>query len=171
VQADVVEPVYINPSLQLQLIERVKAPGGDELRLDHLERRFGHRIVVGAAHHAQGTADLEAVEQFVDQGVVEFAAPVGMEYLDVEEVPLHCRKGLVHQLGVFVRARAVPDNLSGTEIQQDADVCPRIPTRTYVRSLTTHTCPCAWLLKSRSRRLGTAASLHLIAWTRYFLRV
>jgi hypothetical protein len=49
---------------------------------------------------------------------------VGMEHLDVKEVPFHRRKSLVHQIGVLVRTRAVSDDLTGTEVKKNADVRP-----------------------------------------------
>ena len=66
-----------------------------------------------------------------------------MEHPDVEEASLHRRKGLVHQLGILIRARTVPDDLSSAKLQQDADVRPSHPDPD-IRQVADHAGP--WLL-------------------------
>ena len=97
--------------LPLQLIECVKAPGGNKIRFDHLERRFGHRVVLRTSLHARGTANLEAIQKLVYQGVVELAARVGIQHR-MPKTPFHRRKSFVNQICGLVRAPAVSDDLA-----------------------------------------------------------
>ena len=109
--ADVVEPVYVIRQFQLQILKGTKPLVRDELLLDHPERRFRHRVVIGTALHAQRTLDLKAFQDFVHQHIVKLTAAVSVEDLDLEKASLHGCKCLLHQLSVFVCTGAVSDGL------------------------------------------------------------
>ncbi len=91
-----VKPMNIIRPFQLKLHQGIKTMIVYELRFDDFKGRFGYGIVIRAALHAQRTANMKAVQQLVDEGVVEFVPPVCVEYLDVKEVSPHRGKGLTH---------------------------------------------------------------------------
>ena len=122
--ADVVEPVNVVRQFQSQLLEGTKPPARNELLLDQPECRFRHRVVVGTALHAQGSLDLKAFQYFIHQHIVKLTAAVCVKDLDLEQVSFHGCKSFMNQLGVLVRTGAVSDDLSGSQIQQHADVRP-----------------------------------------------
>ena len=88
-QPNMVEPVNVVRQFQSQLLKSVKPAACNEFRIDHLEGRFGNRVVIGAAPHAQGTAGLKAFQEFGNQSIVKLAAPVCVKDLDFKQVPLH----------------------------------------------------------------------------------
>ena len=112
-----VEPVNVVRQLQSQLLNRVKPLACNEFCLDHSEGRFRNRVIIGTAFHTQGTANLKALQEFIDQRVVKLAAPVCVKYQDFKQVPLHGSIGIMNQLGGFVCPCAVPDDFSSTQIQ------------------------------------------------------
>lgn len=50
-----------------------------------------------------------------------------MEHLDIQQVALYRRECLLHQLRILVPARAVPDDLPGAQVRQQADIGPSLP--------------------------------------------
>jgi hypothetical protein len=87
-QPDIVEPVNVFRQFQSQLLKRDKPTTCNEFCLDHLEGRFRNRVIVGAAFHAQGTADLKALQEFINQNIVKLAASVCVKELDFKQVLL-----------------------------------------------------------------------------------
>ena len=94
-QPNMVEPVNVVCQFQSQLLNRVKPPACNEFRLDHLEGRFGNRVVIGAAFHAQSAATLKVSQEFINQNIIKLAAPVCVKELDFKQVPIHEGKGIL----------------------------------------------------------------------------
>ena len=83
-----VEPLVVGPphvvvEVMPQLLDRGVVVPVRELLLQQPVRRFDYGVVVGVALARQRSFDVEHVEQFVNPRVVELAAPVGVEHLDV----------------------------------------------------------------------------------------
>lgn len=75
--------MHVVGQLGLQLAGRAERLAVDGLRLQGLVRRFVDRVVVGASLLGERPLDAEGFERLVDLGVVEFAAAISMENLDV----------------------------------------------------------------------------------------
>lgn len=75
--------MHVVGQLGPQLASRAERLAVDELRLQDLVRRFVDRVVAGASLLGERPLDAEGFERLVDLGVVEFAAAIGMENLDV----------------------------------------------------------------------------------------
>ncbi len=83
-----VEPLVVGPPHAVvgaapRLPDRGVVVPVHELLLQQPVRRFDHGVVVGATLARQRSFDVEHVERLVDPRVVEPAAPVGVEHLDV----------------------------------------------------------------------------------------
>ena len=83
-----VEPLVVGPphvvvGVMPQLLDRGVVVPVHELLLQQPVRRFDHGVVVGVALARQRSFDAEHVERLVDPRVVELAAPVRVEHLDV----------------------------------------------------------------------------------------
>ena len=83
VEPPVVGPTHVVVEVMPQLLDRGVVVPVHELLLRRPVRRFCHGVVVGVALARQRSFDVEHVEQLVDPRVVEPAAPVGVEHLDV----------------------------------------------------------------------------------------
>ena len=83
-----VEPLVVGPphvvvEVMPQLLDRGVVVPVHELLLQQPVRRFDHGVVVGVALARQRSFDAEHVERLVDPRIVELAAPVRVEHLDV----------------------------------------------------------------------------------------
>ena len=105
---------------------------------------------------------MKAFQETFNQYIVKPAATVCVKDLDFKQVPLHRGKGIMDQLDGFVCPCAVPDDLSGPQIQQDADIRPLRPDPD-VCQVTDDTVPGSLSLNFRSRRFATGASFTLDA--------
>ena len=83
VEPPVVGPPHVVVEAMPQLLDRGVAVPVHELLLQQPVRRFDHGVVVGVALARQRSFDAEHVERLVDPRVVELAAPVRVEHLDV----------------------------------------------------------------------------------------
>ena len=85
-----VEPLVVGPPHAVvgaapRLPDRGVVVPVHELLLQRPVRRFDHGVAVGATPARQRSFDAEHVERLVDPRVVELAAPVGVEHLDVRQ--------------------------------------------------------------------------------------
>ena len=90
VSEDGVEPLVVGPPHAVvgampQLLDRGVAVLAHEPLIQQPVRRLGHGVAAGVAPARQRSFDIEHVEQLVDPRVVEPAAPVGVEHLDVRQ--------------------------------------------------------------------------------------
>ena len=84
------EPLVVGPphavvGVMPRLLDRGVVVPVRELLLQQPVRRLDHGVAVGAAPARQRSFDVEHVERLVDPCVVELAAPVGVEHLDVRQ--------------------------------------------------------------------------------------
>ena len=91
-QPNMIEPVNVVGQFQFQLLKRVKPPVCNKFRLDHLEGRFRNRVIIWTTLHAQGTADLKALQEFIDQDIVKLTAAICVKDLDIKQVSFHGHK-------------------------------------------------------------------------------
>ena len=85
-----VEPLVVGPphaavGVMPRLPDRGVAVPVHELLPQQPIRRLDHGVAVGATPARQRSFDVEHVERLVDPRVVELAAPVGVEHLDVRQ--------------------------------------------------------------------------------------
>ena len=123
-EPEVVVPVDVVGQLGLQVAEVREALAVDELRLEYPVRRLAGRVVVGAALGGERPLDAEGLQHEVDLGVVELAAAVGVEHLDVGYRELEGGEGGLHEPRVLARAGRVADYLPVVEVDEQADVAP-----------------------------------------------
>ena len=83
-----------------RLLDRGVVVPVHELLLQQPVRRFDHGVVVGVALVRQRPFDVEHVERLVDPRVVELAAPVGAEHLDVPQREVEGGERAQHQARV-----------------------------------------------------------------------
>ena len=83
VDSEVVVPVDVVRRLDLQLAGVRERLAVRELGLQYLVGRFVHGVVAGTPLLGERPPHVEGVEHAVDLRVVEFAAAVRMEHLDV----------------------------------------------------------------------------------------
>ena len=83
VEPPVVGPPHVVVGVAPQLLDRGVVVPVHELLPQQPVRRFDHGVVIGVALARQRSFDAEHVERPVDPRVVEPAAPVGAEHLDV----------------------------------------------------------------------------------------
>ena len=100
-----VEPLVVGPphvvvEVMPQLLDRGVVVPVHELLLQQPVRRFDHGVVVGAAPARRRSFDIEHVERLVDSRVVEPAAPVGVEHLDVRQREVERGERAQHQAHV-----------------------------------------------------------------------
>ena len=124
VDPEVVVPVHVVGQLGLQVAEAGEAVPVDQLRLEYLVRRLVDRVVVGAALGGERPLDAERLKHEVDLGVVELAAAVGVEDLDVRDRELQGREGCLDELRPLAASRRAADDLPVVEVDEQADVAP-----------------------------------------------
>ena len=110
-----------------RLLDRGVVVPVHELLLQQPVRRFDHGAVVGVALARQRSFDVEHVEQLVDPRVVELAAPVGVEHLDVRQREVEGGECGRHQ----ARVPGPPGGMAGDapvrQTDQQAHVRPSAP--------------------------------------------
>ena len=100
VEPPVVGPPHAVVGAAPQLPDRGVAVPAHELLLQQPVRRLGHVVAVGAAPARRRSFDIEHVERLVDSRVVEPAAPVGAEHLDVRQREVEGGERAQHQARV-----------------------------------------------------------------------
>ena len=108
------EPLAVGPPHAVvgaapRLPDRGVAVPAHELLPQQPVRRLGHGVVVGVTPARQRSFDAEHVEQLVDPRVVELAAPVGVEHLDVRQREVERGERAQYQ----ARVPGPPDGMAG----------------------------------------------------------
>ena len=124
---EVVVPVHVVRELGPELARRAERLAVDELGLQYPVGRLVDGVVVGAALGRQRPLYAEGLEHQVDLGVVELAAAVRVEYLDVRDGEGERRERRLDQPGVLPGPGGVTDDLPVVEVDEQADVVPRGP--------------------------------------------
>ena len=137
VDSEVVVPVDVVRQLDLQLAGVRERLAVRELGLQYLVGRFVHDVVVGAPLLGERPPHVEGVEQAVDLRVVEFAAAVRMEHLDVGNREIQGREGRSDQVRVFPWAGGMAHYLSVAQVDEQADVIPSAADA-HVRQVAAH---------------------------------
>ena len=134
-----VEPLVVGPphavvGVMPRLLDRGVVVPVHELLLQQPVRRLDHSVAVGAAPARQRSFNVEHVERLVDPRVVEPAAPVGMEHLDVRQREVEAANAASTRPASLVRPTEWPAMpLSARPASRHAYAQPP-PTRTEVRS-------------------------------------
>lgn len=131
VEPPVIGPPHVVVEVMPQLPDRGVVVPVHELLPQQPVRRFDHGVVVGVALARQRSFDVEHVEQLVEPRVVEFAAPVGVEHLDVRQREVERGERGQHQ----ARVPGPPGGMSGDAPVRQADQQAHVrppppPTRT-----------------------------------------
>ena len=100
-----VEPLVVGPphaavAAAPRLPDRGVVVPVHELLLPQPVRRLGHVVAVGAAPARRRSFDIEHVERLVDSRIVEPAAPVGVEHLDLRQREVEGGERARHQARV-----------------------------------------------------------------------
>lgn len=127
VDPEVVVPVHVARELGPELSRRVERLVVYELGLQYPVGRLVDGVVVGAALGRRRPLYAEGLEHQVDLGVVELAAAVRVEYLDVRDGEGGRRERRLDRSGVFPGPGGVTDDLPVVEVDEQADVVPRGP--------------------------------------------
>lgn len=123
-----VEPLVVGPphvvvEVAPRLLDRDVAVPVHELLFQRPVRRLDHVVVVGATLARQRSFDAERVERLVDLRVVEPAAPVGVEHLDVRQREVEGGERARHQ----ARVPGPPGGMAGdAPVRQIARTSPAI---------------------------------------------
>ena len=124
-----VEPLVVGPphavvGVMPQLPDRGVVVPVHELLPQQPVRRLDHGAAVGATPARQRSSDAEHVERLVDPRVVEPAAPVGVEHLDVRQREVERGERARHQ----ARVPGPPGGMAGDapvrQVDQQAHVRP-----------------------------------------------
>ena len=138
-----VEPLVAGPphvvvEVMPRLLDRGVVVPVHELLLQQPVRRLDHGVVVGSALARQRSFDVEHVERLVDPRVVELAAPVGVEHLDVRQREVEGGERGQHQ----ARIPGPPGGMAGDapvhQVDQQAHVRPAVCDR--IKVFTVGTC-------------------------------
>ena len=127
VDPEVVVPVHVVRELGPELARRAERLAVDELGLQYPVGRLVDGVVVGAALGRQRPLNAEGLEHQVDLGVVELAAAVRVEDLDVRDGEGERRERRLDQPGVLPGPGGAADDLPAAEVDEQADVVPRGP--------------------------------------------
>ena len=98
---EIVAPVHVVREFDPELARRAERLAVDELGLQYPVGRLVDGVVVGAAHGRQRPLYAEGLEHQVDLGVVELAAAVRVEDLDVRDREGERRERRPDQPGVL----------------------------------------------------------------------
>ena len=110
VDPEVVVPVHVVRELGPELARRAERLAVDELGLQYPVGRLVDGVVVGAALGRQRPLYAEGLEHQVDLGVVELAAAVRVEYLDVRDREGGRRERRLDRPGVLSGPGGVADD-------------------------------------------------------------
>lgn len=135
--SEVVVPVDVVRQLDLQLAGVRERLAVRELGLQYLVGRFVHGVVAGTPLLGGRPPHAEGVEQAADLRVVEFAAAVRMEHLDVGNREIQGREGRSDQVRVFTWAGGMAHYLSVAQVDEQADVVPSAADA-HVRQVAAH---------------------------------
>ena len=124
---EVVVPVHVVREPGPEPARRTERLAAGELGLQHPVGRLVDGVVAGAALGRQRPLYAEGLEHQVDLGVVELAAAVRVEYLDVRDGEGERRERRLDQPGVLPGPGGVADYLPVVEVDEQADVVPRGP--------------------------------------------
>lgn len=127
VDPEVVVPVHVVRELGPELARRAERLAVDELGRQYPVGRLVDGVVVGAALGRQRPLNAEGLEHQVDLGVVELAAAVRVEDLDVRDGEGERRERRLDQPGVLPGPGGVADDLPVVEVDEQAGVVPRGP--------------------------------------------
>ena len=143
-----VEPLVVGPPHAVvgaapRLPDRGVVVPVHELLLQQPIRRLDHGVAVGATPARQLSFDVEHVERLVDPRVVEPAAPVGVEHLDVRQREVEGGERGQHQARVPGPPGGMADDSPVRQAGQQAHVRPasadvdrgKIARRTRVRDV------------------------------------
>lgn len=122
-----VEPPAVGPphavvGVMPQLPDRGVAVPAHVLLPQQPVRRLDHGVVVGVALARQRSFDVEHVERLVDPRVVEPAAPVGVEHLDVRQREVERGERARHQARVPGPPGGMAGNAPVRQVDQQAHV-------------------------------------------------
>lgn len=127
VDSEVVVPAHVVRELCPELARRAKRLAVDELGLHYPVGRLVDGVVAGAALGRQRPHYAEGLEHQVDLGVVELAAAVRVEGLDVRDREGERRKRRPDRPGVLPGPDGVADDLPVAGVDERAGVVPRRP--------------------------------------------
>ena len=123
----VVEPPHVVVEVASQLLDRGVAGAVYELLLQQAVGGFDHRVVVRVALARQRSFDVEHAEQLVDPLVVELAAPVRVEHLNVGQGEVERGERTQHQVRVPGQTGGMAGDAPVRQIDQQAYVRPAAP--------------------------------------------
>ena len=124
-----VEPLVVGPphvvvEVMPQLLDRGVVVPVHELLLQQPVRRFDHGVVVGVALARQRSFDAEHVERLVDPRIVELAAPVRVEHLDVRRREVERGERAQYQARVPGPPGGMADDAPVRQVDQRTHVRP-----------------------------------------------
>ena len=127
VDPEIVVSVRVIRELGPELSRRAERLAVYKLGLQYPVGRLVDGVVVGAALGRQRPLYAEGLEHQVDPGVVELAAAVRMEDLDVRDGEGGRRERRLDRPGVLPEPGGVADGLPVVEVDEQADAVPRGP--------------------------------------------
>ena len=124
-----VEPLVVGPphvvvGVAPQSLDRGAVVPVHELLLQQPVRRLDHVVVAGVALARQRSFDAEHVEQLVDPRVVELAAPVGVEHLNIRQREVEGGERGQHQARVPGPSGGMAGDAPVRQVDQQAHVRP-----------------------------------------------
>lgn len=124
---EVVVPAHVVREPGPELARRAERLAVDEPGLQYPVGRLVDGVAVGAALGRQRPLYAEGLEHRVDLGVVELAAAVRVEHLDVRDGEGGRRERRLDRPGVLPGPGGVADDLPVAGVDEQADVVPRGP--------------------------------------------
>ena len=127
VDPEVVVPVHVVRELCPELARRARRLAVDELGLQYPVGRLVDGVVIGAALGRQRPLYAEGLERQVDLGVVELAAAVRVEHIDVRDREGGRRERRLDRPGVLLGPGGLADDLPVAGVDEQAGAAPRGP--------------------------------------------
>ena len=124
-----VEPLVVGPphvvvGVAPQSLDRGAVVPVHELLLQQPVRRLDHGVVAGVALARQRPLDAEHAKQLVDSRVVELAAPVGVEHLNIRQREVEGGERGQHQARVPGPSGGMAGDAPVRQVDQQAHVRP-----------------------------------------------
>lgn len=135
----IIEPIYVVGQFQFQLSQALEISAENKLCFEDFKCGFGNGIIIWATLETKGPADMKDVQNFINDLIVEFTAPVCVKHLDAIQVGMHCGEGIKDKLCVFMCSGAVAYDFPVKKINKKAYVVPFV-INPYIGQITHNSC-------------------------------
>lgn len=122
----IIEPIYVVGQLHFQLGQGLEISAENEFGFEDYKCRFGNGVIVLATLQTKGSADMEYVEDFINDLIIELTAPVCVEHLNAIQVGMHSCKSIKDKLCIFMCSGAETYDFSVKKANEQTDIVPLV---------------------------------------------